>query len=106
MLDTSTMFAQVKCPETLLQEELDHYLERGWFRMGQTIFTTNFLNFKNLFYSAVWLRLELEKYTSDSREEKLRKRNNSFRVEIRKAVVTQEKEMLYAAYRKNLPFEP
>jgi leucyl-tRNA---protein transferase len=106
MLDTSTMFAQVKCPETLLAEELDQYLERGWFRMGQTIFTTNFLNFKNLFYSAVWLRIELEKYASDSREEKLQKRNNSFRVEIRKAVVTQEKEMLYAAYRKNLPFEP
>jgi leucyl-tRNA---protein transferase len=106
MLDTSTMFAQVKCPEILTPEELDRYLEHGWFRMGQTIFTTNFLNFKSSFYSAVWLRVGLEKYVPDSREEKLRKRNTSFKIEVKKASVTKEKEILYATYRKTLSFEP
>lgn len=106
MLDTSTMFAQVKCPETLAPEDLDRYLDHGWFRMGQTIFTTNFLNFKSLFYSAVWLRVGLDKYACDSREERLRKRNASFKTDIRKASITKEKELLYATYRKNLPFEP
>ncbi|MBA4056534.1 MAG: arginyl-tRNA--protein arginylyltransferase, partial [Marivirga sp.] len=53
------MFAQVHSPEKLLPRELDAYLEQGWFRMGQTIFTTNFLNFKNEFYSALWLRIML-----------------------------------------------
>ena len=43
--------------DSLNGEELDKYLERGWFRMGQTIFTTNFLKFNGLIYSVIWLRI-------------------------------------------------
>jgi leucyl-tRNA---protein transferase len=46
------MFAQVHSPESLHPVELDRYLDNGWFRMGQTIFTTNFLNFNNELFSA------------------------------------------------------
>ena len=99
------MFAQVHCPEILAPEELDQYLERGWFRMGQTIFTTNFLNFKSRFYSAVWLRIPLAEFTRDNTYQKLLKKNSSFRVEIQKAEVTPEKERLFSAYRKSISFE-
>ena len=99
------MFAEVHCPRTLLPEELDQYLARGWFRMGQTIFTTNFLNFKNHFYSAIWLRIPLEEFTTDRKEQKLLKKNASFRVEIQRAAITPEKETLFAAYKKNISFE-
>ena len=99
------MFAQVHCPDLLAPEELDQYLERGWFRMGQTIFTTNFLNFKNHFYSAIWLRIRLADFTRDKTHEKLLKKNNPFRVEIQPATITAEKEALFSTYRKSISFE-
>ena len=43
------MFAQIAYPEELAPEELDKFLANGWFRMRQTIFTTNFLHFNQQF---------------------------------------------------------
>lgn len=99
------MFSQVHFPETVPPAELDKYLERGWFRMGQTIFTTNFLNFKNHFYSAIWLRIDLPTYKVDKTQHILTKRNAGFRVEIKNASVNAVKEELYARYRAVVSFE-
>ena len=99
------MFAQVHCPDLLAPEELDQYLERGWFRMGQTIFTTNFLNFKNHFYSAIWLRIPLGEFTRDKTHQKLLKKNHLFRIQIQPATITPEKEALFSTYRKSISFE-
>jgi arginyl-tRNA--protein-N-Asp/Glu arginylyltransferase len=100
-----TMFAQVHIPELLRPEELDQYLDRGWFRMGQTIFTTNFLNFKNHFYSAIWLRIPLPEFSTEKTQQKLSKKNDAFRIEIQQASITPEKEALFFVYKQNIPFE-
>ncbi len=99
------MFAQVQSPDTLEPDVLDGYLENGWFRMGQTIFTTNFLHFKNQFYSAVWLRVALREFSADATQKKLFKLNVRFRNEIRKASITPEKEALYKKYKQGISFE-
>jgi len=99
------MFAQVHCPDALTPEELDAYLENGWFRMGQSIFTTNFLNFRNNFYSAIWLRIDLSKFTTDKTQQKLAKRNSRFGSMIRKASINEEKENLYTKYKQSISFE-
>lgn len=100
------MLAQVHFPLSLSGEELDRYLSEGWFRMGQSIFVTNFLNFKQQFYSAVWLRLRLAACYNDRNEEKLAKLNSRFVVTIQKASIDQEKEDLFTRYRKSVSFEP
>jgi leucyl-tRNA---protein transferase len=100
------MLAQVHFPLSLSGEELDRYLAEGWFRMGQSIFATNFLNFKQQFYSAIWLRLRLAECTGDRSEEKLAKLNSRFVVGVQKATIDQEKENLFTRYRKSVPFEP
>jgi leucyl-tRNA---protein transferase len=100
------MLAQVHFPQSLSGEELDRYLAEGWFRMGQTIFTTNFLNFKQTFYSAIWLRIRLAECHLTKTEEKLKRLNSGFLVEITKAKIDQEKEDLYARYRAQVSFEP
>lgn len=100
------MFAKVQSPQKITPEELDDYLHHGWFRMGQTIFTTNFLNFKNNFYSAIWLRLDLARYEADHTQEKLFKRNAHFHVTIRPAQVSAAHEILYEKYKSSLSFEP
>jgi arginine-tRNA-protein transferase len=99
------MFAEVHRPQSLSPEELDKYLEQGWFRMGQTIFTTSFLNFRGTFYDAVWLRLKLDELTRDKTQDKLIRRNEDFRVVVQPLQFTIEKEELFERYRQNVSFE-
>jgi leucyl-tRNA---protein transferase len=100
------MHAQVHFPLSLSGEELDRYLAEGWFRMGQTIFTTNFLNFKQKFYSAIWLRIRLSECPRSRTAEKLARLNEKFSVVIQKAEISQEKENLFTKYRTQVSFEP
>src|SRR5687767_1831599 len=99
------MFAQVHCPSSLSGDDLDRYLEQGWFRMGQTIFTTNFLNFKSHLYSAIWLRVDLNRFVSDKADQKLLRLNQGFATEIRRLSLDQQKDQLYAAYKDSISFE-
>jgi arginyl-tRNA--protein-N-Asp/Glu arginylyltransferase len=98
------MYAQVHCPQKLTPQEHDHYLELGWFRMGQTIFTTNFLNFRKQFYSAIWLRVDLKDFSADNTQRKLFKQNEDFRIEIQEAAITPEKETLFTLYKNVISF--
>lgn len=99
------MLVSSHTPEVLSPQELDRFLEAGWFRMGPHIFTTNFLNFSNKFYSAFWLRLQLKDYAGDNTFEKLRKRNAAFEIKIQPATITTEKEELFSRYSESVPFQ-
>ncbi|MEO8474023.1 MAG: arginyl-tRNA--protein arginylyltransferase [Chryseolinea sp.] len=99
------MFAEVNHPDTLLPEELDAYLQRGWFRMGPTIFTTNFLSFKDNLYSAIWLRVLLDSYNGEKTQARLFRLNSIFSATISAATITPEKEALFALYKKGVAFE-
>lgn len=102
------MFAQIEYPEKLLPEELDKYLATGWFRMRQTIFTTNFLHFNQRFYSAIWLRVALDHSIHDKKYQTLNKLNKGFRIEIKKtgmSGITAQHESLYQYYRRSISFE-
>ncbi len=98
------MLAQAHAPEHLAPAELDAYLAKGWFRMGQTIFTTNFVRFQQEIYSTIWLRVLLDQYQPDPTQIKLFKRNASFRTSIQPAALTEEKEELYIRYQQSLAF--
>lgn len=98
------MFVQVHTPEHLSGNELDTYLERGWFRMGQTIFTTNFAHVKDKILSTIWLRVKLNEYIPESTYKHLIKRNAAFTTAVQPAQLTEEKELLFSRYRQSLPF--
>jgi leucyl-tRNA---protein transferase len=100
------MFAIARSPQSLSDIELDNYLEQGWFRMGQSIFTTNFIHFKNEMYSTIWLRILLDDLEEDGTQKKLFKRNSRFTTKVRRAVITEEKEELYSRYKESLLFQP
>lgn len=98
------MFALKHYPEQISRRELDIYLARGWYRMGQTIFTTHFLCFEKTFYSAIWIRQDLQNYTfRKSLRKILRKNDRQFEVKYRPALITEERERLYQKYRKKFP---
>ena len=99
------MFAHMLSLETLEPASLDDFLEKGWFRMRQSIFTTHFLHFNNQFYSAIWLRVALQQLGTDRKYEELKKRNRHFRVEIKEANLDRFHEQLFAAYRNAVDFD-
>ena len=98
------MFAEKHYPEGMIPEELDAYLARGWYRMGQTIFTTHFLCFGRAFYSAIWIRLPLHGYQfRKSLRKALRRNEKRFQTRIGPASLNQEKELLYRRYKASFP---
>jgi leucyl-tRNA---protein transferase len=99
------MFVDVKYPQYLYANELDDFLAEGWFRMGQSIFTTNFLRFHDKYYSALWLRIPLDNFDADKNQERLRKLNAHFNFEIKTLEINDEKEALFSKYKEPLEFE-
>jgi arginine-tRNA-protein transferase len=98
------MFGEKRYPESLSPEELDTYLANGWYRMGQSIFTTHFLCFLDNFYSALWVRLPLKDYQfSKSLRKIIRKNYNTFDVKFQPAEIDAEKELLYQKYKADFP---
>ncbi|MFN8337112.1 MAG: arginyl-tRNA--protein arginylyltransferase [Cyclobacteriaceae bacterium] len=98
------MFVEVHTPQTITGQELDAYLQRGWFRMGQTIFTTNFAHVKDKILSTIWLRIKLKEYSGDKTYTELLKRYARFTIVIQPAEITDEKESLFTRYRESLSF--
>ncbi len=95
------MFTEIHFPIEILPKELDNYLAKGWFRMGQMIFTCHVLCFKDQVYSTVWIRLGLENYTFQKSMRKLLLKNSKrFRTIIREAVFDTEKQKLYEGHKE------
>ncbi|MCB9283942.1 MAG: arginine-tRNA-protein transferase [Lewinellaceae bacterium] len=83
---------------------LDHYLAKGWYRMGQSMFTCRFLMFQGQLFPAVWVRMPLAQYAFSKKLRKLYNRNaNRFQVVTRPGKINMEKERLYQKYRKHFP---
>jgi leucyl-tRNA---protein transferase len=98
------MFCDINYPAHLSPYTLDNYLERGWFRMGQSMFTTSFLFFNNTLFNAIWLRYDLQTYNLRNSGKQILKLNKDFRVEIGPLTFSIEKNTLYNKYRSQLPF--
>ena len=85
--------------------QLDGFLSLGWFRMQQTIFTTNFLYFDDRVYDAVWLRIRLHDLEPDKKYKILSKQNSRFSTEIKKMEISPAHELLYNYYKESISFE-
>ncbi len=85
--------------------QLDMALAAGWYRIQQTLFTTDALNFDELMYRAIWLRVRLSDFEKDKTYRSLAKKNQRFRLEIGELFLTQEHERLFATYKNYIPFE-
>ncbi|MEL6834142.1 MAG: GNAT family N-acetyltransferase [Bacteroidota bacterium] len=97
-----SVFAEKHYPESVFGKELDEYLARGWYRMGQSIFTTHFLCFGDQLYSAIWVRLPLQDFSYRKGQRKLLRRNGAqFTIEYGPIDITAEKEELYQRYKRH-----
>ena len=96
------MFTEKQYLTSITGIELDQYLDRGWYRMGQIIFTCHFLFLEKNLYSPIWMRLPLKKYTLRKSLRKIKRQVESqFRVEVRPGNIDPFKEELYQQYRQS-----
>ncbi|HLO44319.1 MAG TPA: hypothetical protein VK175_08310 [Leadbetterella sp.] len=96
--------ADIRNLEYISPKQLDRFLELGWFRMGQSMFTTNFLVFGNEQFNALWLRVDLKEFESSVSQKKLLKQNERFTIKVVSGQITYEKEDLFYRYRQSLSF--
>ena len=97
------MYKASRALTSIKPEELDQYLSRGWFRMDQSIFTSQFLQDDDfIFRDLVWLRHRLSAFRFPKWFRKMKK-DLQFSVFIDDAHPSASHEFLYQKYRESKP---
>ena len=92
-------------PETLSNEQLDFFLAKGWYRMGQGIFSTNYIVKEENIYRVYWLRYNLLQLQLSGSAQKIKSVNKRFTVAIQPLKLNAEYETLYALYKSAIDFD-
>ena len=100
------MIDDIHFPENLTGRQLDEYLSKGWFRMGQTIFTTDVVPLNDSVYAVYWLRIDLRRLKYGKTQKKLFVLNKNFTVSIHPLSINSELEDLFTLYRTAVDFTP
>lgn len=100
------MYASLVRPDTLAPRDLDLFLEKGWFRLGGSLFTTSFLTFQDTLFDAFWLRINLPDFQLSRSQKEVLKKTSGFRIATGKVLLTAEKEALFQKYRESVSFQP
>lgn len=99
------IYYNIHYPESMPGTLLDDYLARGWYRMQQTIFTTDIIIKNDLVIPVFWLRLALKRYKAAKGSKKIRELNKEFSVTITNGTITGEAEELYQLYKSSVNFD-
>lgn len=99
------MIKDLHFPEHCTGQVLDEYLHMGWYRLGQIIFTTDYIPLGETWCPVFWLRFKLDKVQYGKKQLALLKSNKGFTVEIKPLDITAEIEQLYELYKNHIDFE-
>ncbi len=83
---------------------LDSYLNQGWFRIGQFIFTTDYVPTNNTDYRVFWLRYRMSNFSFGKKQQKLLTANKHLSIKILPLRITDELNELYQTYYEQLKF--
>jgi leucyl-tRNA---protein transferase len=99
------MIKDLHFPEQCTGQLLDKYLRHGWYRLGQIIFTTDFIPHAESWYRVFWLRYNLDAISYSKKQLAVLKLNQHFTVRIKPLKITKEIENLYQRYKSHIDFE-
>lgn len=91
-------------PEYMSPAMLDDYLARGWYRIGQTMITTDWTIGEQSIYPVFWIRYALSRYNAGHSARKIIAANRHFTIHVTAAEITVENESLYQAYQTGIDF--
>jgi len=107
-----TIYHRTEYPDQMPPADFDRYLALGWYRMRQHIFTCSHLfdfNEKSELTGlrrVWWMRFSINQILQHSSHQKLKKRNNGFRVVMGlHQTISAAEENLYRAYRDSIDFD-
>lgn len=83
---------------------LDAFLNVGWFRNGNKIFTTQFLHHNGIIHDAIWLRINLENFKLTKSQQSQIKKLQGFRILYNRFSLNEEKENLFKKYKSTASF--
>lgn len=83
---------------------LDKILETGWYRSGDKIFTTDFVEDGACRYPVYWLRYDVAKIKPTKSYQKIVQLNQKFSVHVMPFRLTDELEDLHRLYFNHIPF--
>ncbi len=83
---------------------LDFYLEAGWYRYGNKIFTIDFFEENENLYRVFWLRYNISKLKLSETNEKIIRKNKRFTFKIKPFQNSELLEALHAMYFKDIDF--
>ncbi|MCP4808645.1 MAG: hypothetical protein GY913_08475 [Proteobacteria bacterium] len=97
------MYTQVVRPESLSVEALDAYLETGWYRMRQALFTCRFVTHGSRLVPAIWTRSQLPGLSfNKSQRKRMNKNRRLFTHAFKDVVLGDEHRALYRRYREHV----
>lgn len=91
-------------PASMDGDQLAEYLRRGWYRIQQTIITTDLIFNEGLFLPVFWLRLDLRRFTPSTAAKRILAANSRYTVSVKPFALDDEIESLYAQYRASVDF--
>lgn len=107
-----TIYHRTEHPEGMQPKDFDRFLALGWYRMRQYIFTCSHLfDFSDEgaligMRRVWWMRFSIKQIVGHSSHQKLKKRNNHFRVQFGDHEINDaEQEALYTLYRNSIDFD-
>jgi leucyl-tRNA---protein transferase len=92
-------------PSSMPGNVLDEYLSKGWYRMQQTIFTTDIIIKNELVIPVFWLRFALKRYRETKSSGRIMTLNQKFTVQLKNGIITEEAEELYLQYKASVDFD-
>lgn len=99
------MFKDLHILPRITGEMLDEYLAQGWYRMGQIIFTTDYLYKDEQYIRVFWLRYRMDLFRFSRKQEKLLQLPADFTFSNKPLQLTEELESVYQLYRNDIDFE-
>ncbi|GAB4434566.1 MAG: hypothetical protein OHK0011_17710 [Turneriella sp.] len=96
------LYYQTIYPEHMAGELLDRFLAAGWYRIGQSLITTDLITHGEILVPVFWLRLDLSAYRPSRSARRIRRRCAHLQTEILPFTITPEIEALYSRYREAL----
>jgi arginine-tRNA-protein transferase len=96
------LYYQTIYPEHMAGELLDRFLAAGWYRIGQSVITTDLITHGDILVPVFWLRLRLATYRPSRSARRIRRRCAHLQTEILPFSITPEIEELYRRYRESL----
>jgi arginine-tRNA-protein transferase len=99
------MIETIHFPHELKGAELDYYLSIGWYRMGQTVFTTHFIPVKDKIHRVYWIRIRVQEVEFGKRQRRLLAMNRQLSMQVKPFYPGDELDELYALYRSAVNFD-